>query len=307
MDLELPELVQQRARSRGPSGRAWLEALPGVLASLSDRWSLTLGAVLAGGTAGCVVEATDESGAARVVKIAMALDVDDRIAFERSVIVHELAAGRGCAQVIDHDDTSTAVLMERLGPNLADLGYTVPQILEIVTTTLQSFWRVAPDDDRLPTGADKATWLARFITSTWSELRRPCPRIVIDRAVAYCERRAASYTPIDAVLVHGDGHGWNTLAAPDGGFKFVDPEGIRSEPAHDLAVLMREYNEPLVAGDTARLVRDRAERLASVCAVDPEPVWEWGYVERVSTGLANLRDFTDGSGEMFLEVAERCL
>jgi hypothetical protein len=35
-------------------------------------------------------------------------------------------------------------------------------------------------------------------------------------------------------------------------------------------------------------------------------VWEWGFIERVSTGLANLRDFDDGDGSMFLEVARRC-
>jgi hypothetical protein len=31
---------------------------------------------------------------------------------------------------------------------------------------------------------------------------------------------------------------------------FVDPEGLRSERAHDLSVPMREYNQPLLAGDT---------------------------------------------------------
>ena len=41
--------------------------------------------------------------------------------------------------------------------------------------------------------------------------------------------------------------------------------------------------------------------------VDPRAVWEWGFIERVSTGLANLRDFDDGAGSQFLEVASRCL
>ena len=69
---------------------------------------------------------------------------------------------------------------------------------------------------------------------------------------------------------------------------------------------MREYNDPLLLGDTPRLVRDRAEFLAER-RVDPEIVWEWGYIERVSTGLASLRDFDDDHGAKFLEVARRCL
>jgi streptomycin 6-kinase len=84
-------------------------------------------------------------------------------------------------------------------------------------------------------------------------------------------------------------------------------EGLWSEREHDLGVAMREYNEPLMSGDTARLVRYRAKLLARRCAVDPQKVWEWGFIERVSTGLANVRDFDNDDGAMFLEVARRCL
>jgi streptomycin 6-kinase len=109
------------------------------------------------------------------------------------------------------------------------------------------------------------------------------------------------------VLVHGDAHGWNTVDAGGGAFKLVDPEGLRSEPAHDLAVTMREYNEPLLEGDTARLVRERAELLASRCEVDPQAVWEWGYIERVSTGLTCVKELDGDSVQPFLEVAARSL
>jgi hypothetical protein len=86
-----------------------------------------------------------------------------------------------------------------------------------------------------------------------------------------------------------------------------DDEGLRSEPEHDLSVAMREYNRPLLAGDTPRLVRERAELLASRCGVDAQAVWEWGFIERVSTGLANLRNFEGDNGSAFLEVAKRCV
>ena len=109
------------------------------------------------------------------------------------------------------------------------------------------------------------------------------------------------------MLVHGDAHGWNTLVAGDGQFKFVDPEGLRSDREYDLAIPMREYNEPLLEGDTKRLVRERAEMLATACDADAQAVWEWGFIERVSTGLANLKEFTGGEGHAFLEVAKRCL
>jgi streptomycin 6-kinase len=278
-----------------------------MVATLAERWGLEIGASFRGGTAAFVTAATDSSGRACVLKVAMPPEIDGAESFGRSVLVHQLAGGRGCAELLRHDESTPAMLLERLGPNLDDLDMPVPHILETVTTTLRSFWRPVAQDCGLPTGDEKAAWLANYITTTWDELGRPCRREVVDRAVAYCDERAASFDSSRAVLVHGDAHGWNTLDAGRGTFKFVDPEGLRSEPAHDLSVPMREYNHPFLVGDTARLVRMRAELLASWCDVDPEPVWQWGFIERVSTGLANVREFEGDEGMVFLEVATRCL
>ena len=274
---------------------------------MADRWGLTLGAAFTGGTASYVVAATDSSGRPCVLKIAMPLDMDERDTFARSVRAHQLAAGRGCAELLAHDAAVPAVLLERLGPNLAELELTVAEILDAVTTTLRTFWRPVTEHDGLRTGDEQARWLAHYIAGTWADLDEPCERSVIDHALLLCDRRATAFDPERSVLVHGDAHGWNTLAAGPGIYKFVDVEGLCSEPEHDLGVAMREYNEPLLDGDTARLVRDRASLLADRCGVDPQIVWEWGFIERVSTGLASLRDFDNDDGAMFLEVARRCL
>lgn len=307
MRLAIPELVRQRATANGAVGRRWLEHLPEVVGALADRWGLEVGRSFPGGTAAFVAAAVDASGRDCVLKVAMPLVIDGPETFTRSVLVHELADGRGCAALLAHDPDVPAMLLERLGPNLHDLGLPVPQIIDTVAATLQVFWRPVAEDCGLPTGAEKAAWLADYITATWGELGHPCPRPVVDRALAYCDERAAAFDPSRAVLVHGDAHGWNTLEAGSGSFKLVDPEGVVSEPAHDLGVPMREYNEPLLAGDTPRLVRERAEVLAGACGVDPESVWQWGFIERVSTGLANVREFDGDDGLAFLEVAARCL
>ena len=305
--LEVPRLVRERALSSGAEGRRWLSDLPEVLATLSAEWGLQLGRSLDGGTAGHVVAAVDRWDRACVLKIAMILDTEGGEAFRRCARVHQFAGGQGCAELLAVDEERSALLLERLGANLHDLAMPLPQLLDAIADTQRSFWRPVDDALQLPTGAEKAAWLARSITETWDDLGRPCDRDVIERAVSFCERRATQIDPRKAVLVHGDAHGWNTVQAGGGGYKFVDPEGLWSEPEHDLAVPMREYNEPLLAGDTARLCRRRAETLASRCDADPQRVWEWGYIERVSTGLVNLRDFAGDEGHLFLEVARRCI
>ena len=270
----------------GAAGAGWLGDLPGVVTELALRWNLELGGSFAGGTAGYVVAAKDATGLARVLEVAMPLDMDGHDAFARSVKAHQLAAGRGCAELLAHDSSAPAMLLERLGPNLADVGLTVAEILEAITTTLRSFWRPVGPDEGFRSGPEQARWLSRYIADTWDELGQPCDRSVVDQALVFCDRRIARFDPTNAVLVHGDAHGWNTLAAGDGAYKFVDVEGLYSEREHDLSVAMREYNEPLINGDTLRLVQDRAEMLAARCSVDPQAVWEWGFIERVSTGLA---------------------
>lgn len=300
-------MVRERALHNGAAGRRWLDELPARVGALAARWQLEVGAPFAGGTAGFVAPCVRRDGRAVVLKVAMPLDMHESAAFALALRAHRLAAGRGCVELLEADLDEHAMLLERLGPNLADLGLALPELLHAVATTLRSFWRPVDDPTELRSGPEQARWLAGYVVRTWDELGRPCARTVIDRAVEYCERRIAGFEPDRAVLVHGDAHGWNTVAAGDGTYKFVDPEGLWSEPEHDLAVPMREYNGTLLAGDTARLVRERAEQLAGWCGVDAERVWEWGFVERVSTGLANVRDFDGDDGLVFLEVARRCL
>jgi streptomycin 6-kinase len=133
----------------------------------------------------------------------------------------------------------------------------------------------------LPTGVDKARWLADFIRRMWEELDRPCDERTVEHALACADRRAHAHRDESAVLVHGDVHQWNALAAGDS-FKLVDPDGLHAEPEYDLGIIMRE--DPF-DGD----LRERARWLADQTGLDVDAIWEWGVVERVSTGLLGTR------------------
>jgi streptomycin 6-kinase len=146
--------------------------------------------------------------------------------------------------------------------------------------------------------------LADFIATAWESLGRPCSAQAIDRALAYAGERGAAFDRASSVLVHGDAHSWNTLQASDGEFKLIDPEGLISEPAHDLAIPMRDMNDELLAGDALQLGYDRAQLLSQLTGVDEEAIWQWGFVERVSTGLYTMTLGHDGAAD-FLEVADR--
>jgi streptomycin 6-kinase len=190
LPLDVPELVRQRAISNGVAGRRWLVELPEMVATLAERWGLELGQSFRGGTASFVAAATDQTSRPCVLKVAMPVEIDGD-SFGRTVLAHQLAGGRGCAELFAHDESVPAILLERLGPNLDDLEMLLPQMLDAIAATLRSFWRPVPENCGLPTGAEKAMWLANDIATSWEELGRPCGSDVIDRAFAYCDERAA--------------------------------------------------------------------------------------------------------------------
>jgi streptomycin 6-kinase len=215
-----------------------------------------------------------------------------------------LADGRACVRVLGHDAGRGAVLLERLGLQLIELGLPVIEQMKIICSLLRLLWAV-PCEAPLPSLDRKGRLLAEIIAGTWEELGRPCPARVVDLALSYAERRSSQFDPDKAVLVHGDAHSWNTLedtaAARRGGFKFVDHDGLLAEPEYDLAIMMREFTEELLSGDALRSGQERARFLARLTGRDERKIWEWGFVERVSNGLLCLED---GLGPECLRVAE---
>ena len=170
---------------------------------------------------------------------------------------------------------------------------------ELLCSAAERVWRPAPDCG-LPTGADKGRWLVDFITTTWEELGRPCSERAVEYALACAVRRIAAHDDERSVLVHGDVHQWNALQAGHG-FKLVDPDGLLAEAEYDLGILMREDPLELLAGDP----RARAQWLARRTGLDATAIWEWGVVERVSTGLLCTGIDLQPVGSEMLQVADR--
>lgn len=161
----------------------------------------------------------------------------------------------------------------------------------------------------LPTGAQQAGWLKASIDSSWEELGRPCPRRTIECACAFARSRRDAFDAATAVLIHGDAHPANVLedtAAGSGAnaFKLVDPDGMLSHPAHDLAIPLRDWTEELLASDPVEQGLAWCALIAGRSGVDAGEIWEWAFVERVSTGLF-LIQLGDPLGVRFLDVAAR--
>ena len=297
---ELPPKVARNVAALGEIGEVWLAQLPALCADLQRRWGVSVGQTMPNATEAYVAEAASATGELVVVKV----PIPGVEKAPRELAVLLAARGQGYVRLLQHHPASGAMLLERLGPQLFQLGYPVERQTEIICATLREAWR-APPPELLLTGARKAEALAATVTSVTRRIPDACSPHTVAVALRFAEARRAAFDPATSVLGHGDAHGWNTLADPNtGGFRFVDPEGLLIEPAHDLSISLREWSNEFLAGDPVALGKAGCDLLAGLTDVDPRAIWEWGLLEDLVNGLLYLDVGSPESAAPFLAVAE---
>lgn len=292
MILDIPDQVRKKVMADG--NECWLDELPGVVDSLAQEWSLTIGSSFTGGHVALVVEVTRVDGTPAVLKIGVpGQDVG------QEALALRLADGEGCAKLLDEDAGRQALLLERLGAPMYDLVADPETRHNLLCDVAVRLWRpVSPDLD-LQTGATLAEQYADRLPELWQQAGRPCSPATVTDALNCMNRRRRAHDDRSAVLVHGDVHELNALQAGDGSYKLIDPTGLRAEPACDLGTIVR-CNPDL--GDD---LRSRTQRLASRTGVDATAIWEWGTIHRVVSGVYATSIGFQPFGDRLLAEADR--
>lgn len=306
----VPEFVRQRVLHLGQRGERWLAELPDVIAHLERAWSITVGQALTGGTGSYVTRVRTAEGDDAILKIAI-----PEVGFADELRVLESAQGHGYVRLLAEDREREALLLEALGPPMASLALPPAQQIALLCQMLRQAWQaqrppglvVTPDDE-------KAGQLFRMVSRLWEDLGHPCSERVVSEALRYAERRAAAFDLDRCVVVHGDPHPWNALQAlaprvgAEAGFVFVDPVGFLADPAYDLGVVLRDWCEQLLATETTEAAMALARRyctlLSAQTGIEAAAIWEWGFLERVSSGLYCLELGIEKLGWPFLQTAE---
>jgi len=282
-----PPHALRAIEAEGAAGRAWLEALPEAVARVERAWGLVVERAAGRSTESVVLLARRGE---RPVAVKMVLPwVDPE---RRELRILRSAAGRGYAALIDAEEASNILLLERLGGMLADAPIGETARHAAICAALRIAWAAPPPAGLpLPSGAEKARSLASEIVGLWEATGRPCPERTIEAAARAAGRRAAAHDPGRAVLAHGDPHAWNTLSAPESpsGWKFVDPDGALAEPAFDLAVLLREWPAAVLRLDMAALAGARCAELCALAGLAPAPLWDWAILHSLQSGLRHAR------------------
>lgn len=306
LSFPVPDIVRRRAIGEGQPGVDWLASLDDLLAGLERDWGLTIGQALRGGSAAFVAPAKDGAGKSFIIKVAIPTTGGGH----REGDLLAAANGKGYARLVRRDPGRRAILLEKLGARLDTMHLPYERQIDIMCATLLDAWMPVPTGSNYPNGATKANALGTDIVAMNHALGQPCSQAVVDKALLYCRDRAAGYHPEAAVLAHGDPHPANILAVPDTDpmqFKFIDPDGLAIEPAYDLGVLLRAWHEGLDGRNAHDIARSHARHLTTRTSVPAEAIWQWGFIERVSTGLALMRIGELDKGLEFLTLSEALL
>jgi streptomycin 6-kinase len=274
--------VAEAERRRGISDRdvsASARHFGAVVRSVCQEWGLAVERWLEGGAGTPPLAVRRMDGSAAVLKIA------EPGALDAAVRVLTAGEGHGYARVLAWETDRGALLLERLGHDLWTETSALGGQGQVLVPLLQQAWHVP-----LPCGRpfqSKASGLLAILADLGPRYgAQHADALVV--ATEYAKGLAASERA--EVVCHGDPHAGNVLRRGEG-WALIDPDGFVGERAYDLGVVIRDAcseiadAEAVRAGAGRRMLREECRRLAELANADPERVWRWGFVERVTTGL----------------------
>lgn len=202
--------------------------------------------------------------------------------------------GEGAVRLLRADPERGLLLLERLSTRTLGTLPVMRACEEVAERYARLHVRASP---RLPTLTRQ---VERWIADA-DDLPRdaPLPRRLVQQATSL-GRELVADGAAEGVLVHGDLHDGNVLAAEREPWLVVDPEPASGDPAYEPApVLWNRWHEALEAHDLRAHLRARFFTLVDVAGLDEERAKGWVVVRAVRRAMGAMRDDRD--------VVTRCI
>jgi streptomycin 6-kinase len=260
----------------GDDGQVWVEELPARIERLRRRWSLDLGPPFEpGGVTSWVAPAGAEAVLKVVVPHPEATHEPDAL---------RAWAGEGAVRLLDEDAAEHALLLERCRPGIAlrKAGRPDDEVLDVGATIAVGLWRSVPSDPYARLGD---------VTSGWADLveeRGAVSETSLDADLVAEGARLLRELPGTAdreVLLHGDLHPANLLAAEREPWLAIDPKPVRGDPAYDLPPIVLQTGDLLGAPDPGAELDRRLRRVAAATGVDADRIRAWAFARSVEIAV----------------------
>ena len=308
MERRTRQLRQTMVALYGDRGAAWWRDLPDLLERCARRWSLTLLPPFDNLTYNYVAPAARADGSEAVLKLGVP---NPELLSEMEALRHY--DGRGSVRLLAADEEWGALLLERLRPGATLVTEEDDEAAtRIAAGVMAQLWRPPPREHGFRSVADWAAGLER-LRDTFDGGTGPFP----PRLVSLAEGLFAELLPSMAspVVLHGDLHHDNILAAGRRPWLAIDPKGILGEPAYEVGAWLRNPL-PQVAGwpDLEKILARRVAVFAEMLGFERKRLLAWGAAQAVLSAWWSYEDgfstgeaWTDGfsTGEATADGAYR--
>lgn len=274
----------------------WLDKLPVLAQQAVDLRELTVERVQApGGRSSLVVLVRQADGTPAVLKLAPGRA---RPESERAALAHW--DGRGAVQLLDPDDPQGVLLLERLHPDLSVRSLPEAKALLEAAGTLRRLWVEPPAAHTFETVAERTGRQAEAMRASAGADTEVAA--LVDAALGAREELLAG--PPEERLLHGTFRQSKVLAGERMPWLAVGPDPVVGECAFDLARLVRDRVEDLIASPSgSSTTRRRVKRLAESLDVDQERLRGWTLFRAVESGVRARRVGRPQDAELLLEFA----
>ncbi|MGX9886194.1 aminoglycoside phosphotransferase family protein [Streptomyces sp. NPDC002276] len=293
MAFEPPQRLVRALGETAPSGDDWLEKLPEVAQQAVDLRELTAERVqVPGGRSSLVVLVRRADGTPAVLKLAPRRA---RPESERAALAHW--GGRGAVQLVEAAAGEGVLVLERLHPDVSVRSLPEAKALLEAAGTLRRLWVEPPEDHVFETVSERTGRQAAAMRGASTEVAP-----LVNSALEAREELLAA--PPEVRLLHGTFRQSKVLAGDRVPWLAVGPDPVVGECAFDLARLVRDRVEDLIATPSgASTTRRRVKRLAESLDVDQERLRGWTLFRAVESGVRALRVGRPRDAELLLEFA----
>jgi len=259
-------------RDRGDDWAAWVDRLPELARDLLDEWDLTVDGALMNGFCSLVVPVLTADGQRAVLKLHTDADADESD-FEHLALQHW--HGNGTVLLLRADPRRRAMLLERLHPrDLTTIGDR--EACEVVGGLYGRIHVPA-----LPQLRTITSYVERW-TADLEALPRdaPIPRRLREQCVSLVRDLVADPASV-GLIIHGDLHHHNVLAADREPWLVIDPKPMSGDPHYEPAPMLWNRWDEIVAGNARENLRRRFHTLVDVAGLDEDRARDWVVVRMV--------------------------
>ena len=296
MAFEPPRRLVRALGETAPDGDDWLEKLPEAAQQAVALRELSVERVqVPGGRSSLVVLVRRADGTPAVLKLA---PPRFRPEAERAALAHW--DGLGAVQLLEPFAGEGVLLLERLHPDVSVRSLPEAKALLEAAGTLRRLWVEPPAGHTFETVAERTGRQAEAMRATASGLAEVGPLV----SAAVAARAELLAAPPEERLLHGTFRQSKVLAGERMPWLAVGPDPVVGECAFDLARLVRDRVEDLIASPSgASITRRRVKRLAESLDVDQERLRGWTLFRAVESGVRALRVGRPQDAELLLEFA----